>query len=324
MNYKNRKKLRRTLAALCAAMLLTGCARGLPMVSEVNETKGYTLPQSMIIVATERNRYQQAYTGQIWSVKLPDGETFETYLLGQAQEFLQEMKMMNLLAKEKEITITSAEKEELRKLSEEYFESLTEADIAYMGVEEDDVRTMYEEYFLSNKVVSELTKDMNLEISDSEAKVIVTDQIVLSDENTARSVLEEVNGEGADFEAAAREYSEEKEIRRQMGRGEASKALEDAAFSLAAGEISDVVEDGGLFYIFKCVSDYDEDATQARKDNLYQQRKKEAFGQIYDQFKAENPVTFSSEDWADMKFSIDDKTTTTNFFELYRKYFPNS
>ena len=64
MNFKYRKKVKQTLAAVLAAMLLTGCAKGLPMVSEVNETKGYTLPQSMIIVATERNRYQQAYTGQ--------------------------------------------------------------------------------------------------------------------------------------------------------------------------------------------------------------------------------------------------------------------
>lgn len=257
-------------------------------------------------------------------MELPDGETFETYLLGQAQEFLQEMKWMNLLAKDKEIIITSAEKEEIRKLSEEYYESLTEDDIAYMGVKEDDVRTMYEEYFLSNKVVSELTKDMNLEISDSEAKVITIDQIVLSDGNTAQDVLNQVNEDGADFEAIAREYSEDNEIQKQLGRGEARKALEDAAFSLTAGDISPVVEDNGMFYIIKCVSDYDEDATQARKDSLYQQRKKDAFGQIYNQFKTENPVTFSNDIWDGIKFSIDDKTTTTNFFDLYRKHFPNS
>ena len=63
MNFKYRKKVKQTLAAVLAAMLLTGCAKGLPMVSEVNETKAYTLPQSMIIVATERNRYQQAGAG---------------------------------------------------------------------------------------------------------------------------------------------------------------------------------------------------------------------------------------------------------------------
>ena len=49
MNFKYRKKVKQTLAAVLAAMLLTGCAKGLPMVSEVNETKAYTLPQSMII-----------------------------------------------------------------------------------------------------------------------------------------------------------------------------------------------------------------------------------------------------------------------------------
>lgn len=44
MNFKYRKKVKQTLAAVLAVMLLTGCTRGLPMVSEVNETKGYTLP----------------------------------------------------------------------------------------------------------------------------------------------------------------------------------------------------------------------------------------------------------------------------------------
>lgn len=327
MNFKYKNKVKQALAAVLAAVLLTGltgCSKGLPIGSEVDETKAYTKAQSMIIVATERNRYQQAYTGQIWSVELPDGETFETYLLGQAQEFLQEMKLMNLLAKEKEIIITGAEKEELRRLSEEYYQSLTKDDIAYMGVTEDDVRTMYEEYFLSNKVVRELTKDMNLEISDSEAKVITIDQIVLSDGTTAEDVLAQATAEGADFDAIAREYSEDQTIRRQLGRGEASGAIEKAAFSLAAGEISQVVEDSGRYYIMKCISDYDEDATQDRKDNLYQQRKKEAFGQIYNQFKADNPITFSRDFWDEVSFSIDDKTTTTNFFELYREHFPNS
>ena len=71
MNFKYRKKVKQTLAAVLAAMLLTGCAKGLPMVSEVNETKAYTLPQSMIIVATERNRYQQAYTCLLYTSPSP-------------------------------------------------------------------------------------------------------------------------------------------------------------------------------------------------------------------------------------------------------------
>ena len=139
---------------------------------------------------------------------------------------------MNLLAKDQEIIITSTEKEEIRKLSEEYYESLTEDDIAYMGVKEDDVRTMYEEYFLfPTKVVSELTKDMNLEISDSEAKVITIDQIVLSDSNTAQDVLDQVKEDRADFRSHSTGVFREQRDSGGWGREKQKKAVEDAAFS---------------------------------------------------------------------------------------------
>ncbi|MTK07228.1 MAG: peptidylprolyl isomerase [Hungatella sp.] len=308
------------IAAAVSAML-SGCKTEIPLVSEIKETKLYTLPQSMIILATERNKYQQLYTSQIWGVELPGGQTFETYLMDQVREFLQEMKMMNLLAESKGVTLTSGEKEEMRKASEEYYNSLTPDDIAYMGVSQSDVRFMYEEYYLSNKVVVELTRDMNLEISDSEAKVIDVEEIVMSDKAAADEVLLKLKEQGADFSAIAREYSENGVIERKMGRGEHPGALEDAAFGLAEGEISQVTESQGKYYIIRCVSDYDEAATQERKSGLYTSRKKEAFDQIYAQFKQDNPVTFGNNIWKDLAFSKDDKTTTTSFFEIYKKYF---
>ena len=308
------------IAAAVSAML-SGCKTEIPLVSEIKETKLYTLPQSMIILATERNKYQQLYTSQIWGVELPGGQTFETYLMDQVREFLQEMKMMNLLAESKGVTLTSGEKEEMRKASEEYYNSLTPDDIAYMGVSQSDVRFMYEEYYLSNKVVVELTRDMNLEISDSEAKVIAVEEIVMSDKAAADEVLLKLKEQGADFSAIAREYSENGVVECKMGRGEHPGALEDAAFGLAEGEISQVTESQGKYYIIRCVSDYDEAATQERKSGLYTSRKKEAFDQIYAQFKQDNPVTFSNNIWKDLTFSKDDKTTTTSFFEIYNKYF---
>lgn len=308
------------LAVLALIALLTGCKADIPIVSEIAETKAYTLPQSMIILATERNRYQQIYTSQIWGIDLPGDQNFETYLIEQVKEFLQEMKMMNLLAESKGVTLTSSEKEKVRKASDEYFGSLTKEDIAYMGITEEDVHSMYEQYYLSNKVVTELTKDMNLEISDSEAKVIIVDQIVLTDKAQADQVLSLATAEGADFSALAREHSIEETMERHIGRGEVSKAYEEAAFALLEGEISPVVEDNGRFYLIKCVDDYDETATQERKAGLYRKRKKEAFDQIYNKYKEENPVTFSNEIWKDVRFSKEDKTTTTNFFEIYKKY----
>ena len=164
---------------------------------------------------------------------------------------------------------------------------------------------------------------MNLEISDSEAKVITVDQIVLSDAAAAAEALAKAEAQGADFSEVAREYSEDPVIERSIGRGEEPGACEEAAFSLTSGQISQPVEEKGKYYIIKCVSDYNEAATQERKEGLYQERKREAFGKIYSRFKEENPIAFNREMWNNVKFSKEDKTTTTDFFDVYKKYFPN-
>jgi foldase protein PrsA len=320
--YTHKRKV--LLAVAVVLTLLSGCKSEIPIVNEIKETKAYTLAQSNMILSSERNQYQQIYTYQIWGTSLPDGQTFETYMIAQVKEFLEEMKMMNLLAENKGITLTSPEKEEVNNATDAYFDSLSEAEVSYLGVTREDVHTMYHDYYMSNKVVKELTKNMDLEISDSEAKVIQVQQIVMSDRAAAEKVRIKAQDKGADFPVIARGFSENEVIDRKIGRGEHPGACEDAAFSLVAGQVSKVIEEDGKYYIFKCVNDYDEEATQDRKAGLYLKRKREVFGQIYNQFKKENPVTFSGEIWKDVKFSKEDTTIQADFFKIYRNNFPGN
>ena len=70
------------LAFFAAAQLtfLTACSVNIPMVSDSAATEGYTDAQTMLIIATERNRYRQVYTDQIWNVEVSDDKTpFQTY-----------------------------------------------------------------------------------------------------------------------------------------------------------------------------------------------------------------------------------------------------
>lgn len=316
----NKKK--KALAVCLAVMMMAaaGCSGGIPIVSEVRETSGYTNPQTMILIATEKNRYRSVYTDQIWQVQVDeDGTTFQTYLLGEVRNFLRELKTMNLLADQEGIELTTQEKEKLSELASLYYASLTPEDLAYMGVEETDVYTMYEQYHRANKLVDELTKDVNLEISDSEAKIITVEEIKLSDAQTAREVHAQATAEGADFTSIAKSYSEDGEISKQVGRSERQKGYEDVVFNLAAGEVSPVIQDEGAYYIVRCVSDYDEEATLARKQQLSLYRKNQAFRQIYDAFAAEHPVAIEGSIWEDVAFTSDDKSTATSFFELYQE-----
>lgn len=309
-----------TAGLLCIAML-TGCGGGLPIASEAKASDSYSLPQSMIIVATERNRYQQVYTDEIWKVTLDDGSSFQSYLLGQVQEFLQNLKTMTLLAQDQDITLTNAEKDQIRRLADAYYEGLTEADIAYMGITPEDVLNLYQEYHLANKVVNELTRELDLEVSDSDAKVITIQQIQLADADTAAEVYTQVTAEDSDFAAIAKANSTDSQIERQLGRGEASASLEQAAFALEKGQISPVVSSDGSYYIIKCVNDYDEAATLERKTWIYNERKNQVFQQIYNQFQVDHDLAFSDEIWQNITFSTSDQSTTTNFFQLYHKEF---
>jgi len=324
MKFHSKLMIKTALAGFTALCLLAGCSKGLPISADTKEIKAYSLPETMIVVATERNRYTQVYTDQIWDVSMgEDGKSFQTYILDEVRGFLEEMKTMNLLAKEQDVTLTSVEEDQVTKLAQKYFQGLTPQDIEYMGITEEDVKNLYREYRLANKLVDELTKHVDLEVSDNEAKIVKIAQIKLADEETAAAVLEKVSADGVDFESVARERSTTTEIERQLGKGVESSEYENAAFGLAEGQISGIVQSGGSYYILKCLDDYDEKATQENKKKISMDRKNQAFYQVYNQFLAENKITFSDEIWDSITFSKDDQTKTTNFFELYRQVFPD-
>ena len=216
-------------------MFLTACSVNIPMVSDSADTEGYTDAQTMLIIATERNRYRQVYTDQIWNVEVSEDKMpFQTYLLKQIRTFLGEVKSMNLLADEQGLTLTSQEREKLKQLAEDYYNSLTDADKAYTKATRDDVYTMYEAYHRANKLVNELTKDVSLEISDSEAKVIQVQEIAVSNEAKAQELYAKVENEGADFAATARKESENPDIEVSVGRGERDAVYEEPVFALEA------------------------------------------------------------------------------------------
>lgn len=311
------------LPAICLALalFLNGCGDNSQAGSDQQTVTEYSDAQVKLIAITEKNRYSKVYTDQIWQVPVDEeGTTFQTFLLGEVKTFLEELKIMNLLADEQNITLTAQEKERLQELTEDYYDSLTEADIAYTGVSQEEVCGFYSEYYRADKVVSELTRDVNLEISDSEAKVITVQEIQMEDSEEAQRVHTRVMEEGMDFNAVARTFSQDEQVEKSVGRGERSKEYEDAVFSMETGEISPIIREGDSFYIVKCINDYDEEATLERKQNLALLRKNQAFRKIYDVFAMEHPVELKGDVWEQIVFSEAENTSTADLFEWYQDY----
>ena len=169
------------LAAVLAMAVLTGCSRKAAATTGSRTVdKEYTKGQMMVIAITERNRYQNIYTSELWSVKADEnGDTFEDKLMDQVEQFLIELAATNLMADEQGIELTSQEKDSLKSLAQEYYRNLSEQDRRFMDVSEDEVYDLYCQYYRADKLVAELTKNENLEVSDAEAKVIGIQQIEL-------------------------------------------------------------------------------------------------------------------------------------------------
>ena len=171
--------------AMCLALALsvTGCSKKTVSSDGVRTVeKDYT-----------RNRYQNIYTSQLWSVKADDsGATFEEKLLGQIEQFLIELGTTNLMADEQGIELTGQEKDSLKALAKEYYRGLSEQDRDYMGVTESEVYDLYCESYRADKLVAELTRDENLEVSDAVAKVIQNREAVHPGTYIGKGKIEEV------------------------------------------------------------------------------------------------------------------------------------
>ena len=64
--------------------------------------------------------------------------------------------------------------------------------------------------------------------------------------------------------------------------------------------------------------------TEANKVKIVEERKKEAFGQQYDDFADNLTRELNTELWKKVTLPHDDQITTSSFFEVYNKYFPQN
>ena len=80
-------------------MLGLGGCKGMELENKTEMVEEYTEPQAMILIANERNRYEEIYSDKIWSVKVGDEESgFDKLTVQNVKDFMEELELLNLLA----------------------------------------------------------------------------------------------------------------------------------------------------------------------------------------------------------------------------------
>ena len=79
------------------------------------------------------------------------------FLKNQVQQFLEELAVVDRMAQEENISLTGQEEDDIKNLSSEFFQSLSNEDLNYLQITENDVLDLYRKYYLADKTVGQLT-----------------------------------------------------------------------------------------------------------------------------------------------------------------------
>ena len=318
------------IIGICALLLtsLPGCKMGdTEVVVNSNavenevfkiEEEVCTLPQARVILTNYQNMYATMYDIDLWELDAGDND-LETYVKDLTISRLAQIMAMDFLAKDKEISLTKEEKDKVRKAAETYYDSLNDAEKDYMKVKRSDIEKLYARYGLANKLYTFLTQGVNDEVSDEEARVMQAYQIFVSEEEKAGEVARQLE-EGADFLTVANLYNEALETEVYFGKNDVAKQVSKKAFALENDQVSGKIKADDGYYFIKCVNHYDQEKTDGNKVVILENRRKEAFDDVYQDFLEELPSEFNEKVWEKVNVEINEDVKTDNFFQVYEKY----
>lgn len=294
----------------------------------------------MVYLTTTQNQYESVYGPEVWNVAL-DGMTLEENVKDTVLAKIAQIKTMYLLAQSKEVTLDEKEQEKVEQASEKFYQTLNDREKELMGADLKTIHQLYTEYALADKVYQYIIQDVNPEISDDEARTITVQHILIRTyttdgagnrvslpENQKQAVYAKaleiremaVSGEN-DFVDLASRYSEDSTITYSFGKGEMEASFEEAAFELETDEISQVIESESGYHIIKCLNTFDREQTDISKQEIVEERRREVFGQEYNEFVDTLVRNLNTTLWEEITLIHDPEVTTTGFFETYAEYF---
>ena len=348
----NLKYIAKKIAVLClTGTVLCGSLTGCTDNTKIVVTTGLsgnqlfkigsatcTTPEIMVYLTSFFIEYVDTYGQEMWHYDF-GGVSLEEHVKDVVLSKMTQIKIMNLMAEERNITLDNEEKSQAGAAAESYFGLLTEQLKEQEKITLEVVKKVYEEYALANKVYVTITEAADMEISDDEARTVTAEviyfknwklknkeKVTLTEAETlkvlksAGDVLKKAKA-GEDFSALAVQYSDDKQTTKSYARGSVELKFEELLFSMDEGDISNVIEVSDGYYIVKCISTMDYEATQKNKVVLAKQRKQEAFSEAYNEIAIDTHSQFRDKQWDLITLNEEIHTSEANFFDIYDEYF---
>ncbi len=276
----------------------------------------------MIYLTNTQNRYESVYGGDIWNVSSGD-VSLEQKIKDSVAFKLAQVKTLNLLALQYGVSLSDEDYKKIDTMTDSYTSSLNPVEIERLHITRELIHSMYEEYVLAHVVYAYIIRDINPEISDDEARTVSVEWIRFNAldgdykvQNNAQNVWARIQN-GESFETLAQTFSDDILTSHAIGKDFADPAIRAVAFNMGEGDISNVITGIDGFYILRCVSTLDRVQTDENKLKIVEERKNEAFNEVYETFAQEQIKKLYNEVWDSITLMHDPSVTTSTFFDLY-------
>lgn len=220
-----------------------------------------------------------------------------------------------------EVVITENDEIKINDDSTDYLKNITQEDAEYFGITSEEVYQFFFDNLMAERVYDAATMDVDTDVPDEIAKQITIQYLLVSTrkvddggnivelaeekKNSAYIKAQELLTEAAtveDFASFSKSNTDSVEVETTIGKDDLEKVVEDAAFALKTGEMSNIIEGSDGYYIIYCVDDYNEDATLEKKEEVIDKRQSRKFVELFEQWERDVELELNDKIWEQIQF----------------------
>ena len=319
------------LAGMLAITGLTGCGsmNNDDVVATVGESE-IKLGVANFYARMQQAQYETYYAGmmgttgeELWA-KETDGKTYEQSVKSDMIKSLENMYILEQHASEYDVVLSEDEKKAIDKAAEEFDENNALEDKEAVSGYNKYVKKVLELITIQSKMEDAMTADVDTEVSDDEAAQKTMKYVFYSytkDENDSTSTMSETektevkkkatdfaeklkNSDTKDIDAVANEAGMEVQTATFDSESTSPNAdLVKAADALTAeGDVTDAIETDSGIYVAKVTSFLDRTATDAKKQSIVEERKKDQYDDLLKKWRKKTDINLNKRVWKKVDF----------------------
>ena len=275
-------------------------------------------------VQAQYETYYSAYLGEnMWNSEASEGKTYEESVKDSLLKELENMLLMEEHMKEYEVVLSDEEKKVVEDAAKKFDDVNALEDKEKVSGSSDTVKRVMTLMAIQQKMQAKIQEGADTEVSDEEAAQKSMQYVMFSyqsededgnSEDITDEEKKEVDKKAKEFAEAAKEAEDFEALAKEQEL-EAQKATFDsesvnptvdvvkAADKLEEGEVTDVIKTDNGCYVAKVTSLLDREATDARKDTIVNDRKKELYEDVCEEWRKKADISVDKEVWKKIDFN---------------------